>query len=413
MEHIVKTMAMRNQNKNPGLTIVEENDRERRDPQSHWPDQGDEAPARSADATSALAGGIAHVFNNMLTAIACETELAMLHLPSDHPARKHLAEIENVGERGAALARQLLAASGRQVLHPKLFQVNDLLRDMEETVKRLLGDTIELKTVLASDLARVEADPRQIEQAILQIATNARDAMPDGGRLVVETSNVTPEDGPRAEAVPGAVAIRISDSGVGMEEHVRRHAFEPFFTTKHGVEASGLGLATVYGVVAQSGGTVTVDSEPGRGSTFTIVLPAAEPAARPGDGRTASDVWQTILLVEDEDNVRKPLAEILGSRGYRVLEAAHGREAVQVSQRHQGPIHIMVTDILMGDMSGVELADRLSFQRPEMKVLYATGYPAGVAERPSLTNENTPLLKKPFSGRELAAKIREVLDSGD
>jgi len=371
------------------------------------------------DAMGRLAGGIAHVFNNLLTAMACETELALSRLPSDDPARKHLREIEKVGDRGAALARQLLAFSGRQVLHPRLLQLNHLLTGMEDRLRRFLGDDIELRMELHPDLDRVHLDGEQFEQVLLNLASNARDAMPDGGRLTLETLNMdarppVPTPHP-VRAVPGrGVLLRVSDTGPGMEEDVRRHAFEPFFTTKGG-EITGLGLSTAYGIVSQSAGQIVAESEPGEGSRFLIYLPSAEEVR--ADGVAASETegrdWETILIVEDEENIRKPLCQILAARGYNVLEAADAVQAVQVSQGHSGPIHLMVTDVLMQGMDGVELAERLSFKRPEMKVLFATGYPAGLAERPSLTRRDAPLLKKPFSGRELAAKVREVLESGD
>jgi CheY-like chemotaxis protein len=373
------------------------------------------------DAMGRLAGGIAHVFNNLLTAMACETELALSRLASDDPARKHLREIEKVGDRGAALARQLLSFSGRQVLHPRLLQLNHLLTGIEDRVRRFLGDDIELRMELHPDLDRVQLDGEQFEQVLLNLASNARDAMPEGGRLTFETLNVDARPGIHAPQALRAnpergVLLRVSDTGLGMEEDVRRHAFEPFFTTKGG-EITGLGLSTAYGIVSQSSGQIVVESEPGKGSRFLVYLPSAEDASR-AEGAAGSETegrgdWETILIVEDEENIRKPLLQILANRGYNVLEAADAVQAVQVSQGHSGPIHLMVTDVLMQGMDGVELAERLSFKRPEMKVLFATGYPAGLAERPSLTRGDAPLLKKPFSGRELTAKVREVLESGD
>jgi nitrogen-specific signal transduction histidine kinase len=380
----------------------------------------DEPPAQeqSMDAMGRLAGGIAHVFNNLLTAIACETELALARLPADDPARKHLREIEKAGDRGAALARQLLAFSGRQVLHPKLVQLNHLLTGLEERLRRFLGDDLELRLELHPDLDRVYVDAEQIEQVILNMASNARDAMPEGGRITLETSNVEVGPGNPAHplrAAPGKyVLLKVSDTGPGMQEEVRRHAFEPFFTTKSG-EITGLGLSTAYGIVTQSGGQIIADSEPGKGSRFLVFLPSGEAALAAGTVAAEAEArdWETILLVEDEENVRKPLLQILANRGYNVLDAADGAEAIRISQSHPGPIHLMVTDVLMQGMNGVELAERLAFKRPEMKVLFATGYPAGVAERSDLANEDTPVIKKPFSGRELAAKVREVLESGD
>ncbi len=380
---------------------------------------GDEAlpQAQSMDAMGRLAGGIAHVFNNLLTAISCEVELALVEMVPDDPARKHLREIERAGERGAALARQLLAFSGRQVLHPKVLQLNNVLADLDEELRRVVGDGIELRLHLDPNLDRVHIDPAQLRQALLNITSNARDVMPDGGKLVLETRNLEVRPGSLTHPLrssPGQyVLLEVSDTGPGMSDEVRRRVFEPFFTTKQGMEVSGLGLSTAYGIITQSGGHMVADSEPGKGSRFLIFLPSAEEERKPGEPAGSGKVWETILLVEDEENVRKPLRQILEARGYQILEAADGSQAMDISQRHHGPIHLMVTDILMSGMDGVELAERLSYKRPEMKVLFATGYPAGLAERPSLTSEEAPLIKKPFTGRDLTAKIREVLEGGD
>jgi two-component system, cell cycle sensor histidine kinase and response regulator CckA len=377
------------------------------------------AQTQSMDAMGRLAGGIAHVFNNLLTAISFQTELAMSSLGGDDAARKHLREIEKVGERGAALARQLLAFSGRQVLHDRVLQLNHLLTGMEERMHRFLGDDIELKLELHPELDRVTLDPEQFEQVIANLISNARDAMPEGGRVTLETQNVDVQAGNLTHplrATPGRwVLLKVSDTGPGMPDDVRRHAFEPFFSTKGAMEITGLGLSTAYGVVSQSGGQIVADSEPGGGSRFLIFLPSAEESTLREGGGAAPPAreWETLLIVEDEENVRKPLMQIMAARGYNVLEARDGAEAIRVSQSYAGPIHLMVTDILMDGMSGVELAERLSFKRPEMRVLFATGYPAGLAENASLGREDAPLLKKPFSGRELALKVREVLESGD
>jgi signal transduction histidine kinase len=375
--------------------------------------------AYSMEAMSALAGGIAHVFNNYLTAIGFETELALTRLPAEDPARKHLREIEKVGERAAELARQLLAFSGSQVLHPRPLQLNQLLRDLGENLHRLLGEGIQLETELDPDLDLIQADPEQIEQVVLSLASNARELMPEGGRFSLRTANAALEAkdlvNPWRTAPGRYVLLEVSDTGPGMKEEVRRRIFEPFFTTKRGFEAAGLGLSTVYGVVNQSGGQILAESEPGHGTTFLIHLPVPAAAVRAA-GETpdgAAGPWETILLVEDEENVRKPQAEILSARGYQVLEAGDAAQAMALCRRHKGPIHLMVTDILMNGMSGVELAERLAFERPEMKVLFATGYPAGLQERATLTQEDAPLLKKPFTGRALVAKVREVLESGD
>ena len=413
----MKSQPVRKTPPDEGGTVVsfeEESHRDRDQPERApriAPERAPQPVPPGMEPMGRLAGGIAHVFNNMLTAILCEAELALLGLPNDHPARKHLAEVERTGERGAALARQLLAFSGRQVLTPRLVQWNALLRNMGETLHRILGDRVEVKLVLEPDLDRVNGDPVQLEQVILNLAANSREAMPDGGTFTLETSNV----GGTGER---QVLLKVTDTGRGMDDEVRTRAFEPFFTTKVGVEASGLGLSTVYGVVIQSGGDVLVESAPEKGTSLYLYFPSAEEEGQrevnPDRGARGQE-WETILLVEDEDNVRKPLAEILANRGYKVLDAADAAQALSLSQGHRGPIHLMVTDVLMAGMSGVELADRLSFQRPEMKVLFATGYPAGLTEEGggTLVREDVPLLKKPFTGRILLAKVREVLDSPD
>lgn len=384
------------------------------------PWQGEDGPAQaqSMEAMGRLAGGIAHVFNNLLTAMACETELALLRLTPDDPARKHLREIERVGERGAALARQLLAFSGRQVLQPKLVQLNNLLTDLDDELRRVLGDPIELRMDLDPDLDRVNVDPEQIQQAILNLISNARDVMPQGGQVTLETRMIEVRPGNLTHPLrftPGRyLQLKVTDTGPGMGDDVRRRVFEPFFSTKQGTEVTGLGLSTAYGIVTQSGGQIVADSEPGKGSRFLIYLPSAEDLSQmtAGEGGgSGKRAWETILLVEDEENVRRPLLEILKGHGYNVLEAADAAQALDISRRHPGPIHMMVTDILMAGMSGVELAERMSYDRAGMKVLFATGYPAGLAEGSTLTHADTPLLKKPFSGRDLAAKVREVLEA--
>lgn len=373
------------------------------------------AQAQGMEAMGRLAGGIAHVFNNLLTAIACETELALSRLPSEDPARKHLREIERVGERGAALARQLLAFSGRQVLQPKLLQLNSVLTELDDKLRRVLGSRIDLRMELDSDLDRVSIDPSQLEQVILNLISNARDVLPDGGEVKIETKMIEVRGGNLTHPLrfsPGRyVQLRVSDDGPGMSDDIRRRVFEPFFTTKQGSEVTGLGLSTTYGIVTQSGGHIVADSEPGAGTRFVVFLPSAEvPDETAADGISRKRPWETILLVEDEENVRRPLLEILKTHGYSVLEAADAAQALEISKTHSGPIHLMVTDVLMGSMSGVELADQLSYDRAGMKVLFATGYPAGVAETTSLGQDTAHLLKKPFTGRDLAAKVREVLE---
>jgi CheY-like chemotaxis protein len=270
---------------------------------------------------------------------------------------------------------------------------------------------------LDAELDRVSVDPVQLQQAVLNLISNARDVMPDGGGVTLETRMVDVRPGTLNHPLrftPGRyVQLKVADTGPGMSEEVRRRIFEPFFSTKQGTEVSGLGLSMAYGIVIQSGGQIVAESEPGKGSRFLIFLPSAEEVRetdRTDEGGAVKRAWETILLVEDEENVRRPLLEILKSHGYNVLAAADAAQAIEISRKHSGPIHLMVTDILMAGMSGVELAEQLSYDRAGMKVLFATGYPAGLAEGSNLGQEDAPLIKKPFSGRDLAAKVREVLE---
>jgi len=372
------------------------------------------------EAMGRLAGGIAHVFNNLLTAISCEVELALTRLPADEPARKHLREIERAGDRGAALARQLLAFSGRQVLQPRLSQLNNLLAGLEDRIRHILGDSIEVKMSLDPDLHRVQIDAPQVEQAILHLVTNARDAMPEGGRLTLETRNV---ENPLRSAPGHWVELRVSDNGPGMSEEVRRRVFEPFFSTKQGGEVTGLGLSTTYGVITQSGGQVLAESEPGNGSSFLVLLPSAElPADADAPGGINGKPWETILLVDDEDNVRRPLSEILKSRGYNVLEASDGAQALEICQQHSGPIHLMVTDVLLtGPLNGVELSEQLNEvaqrnlerNRARLRCRSFELVAADVLEYEIPDDVTVAFFANPFRGATFATVIERLLESLD
>jgi PAS domain S-box-containing protein len=417
--------------------------------------------AQKMDAVGKLAGGIAHDFNNLLMVIRGDGDLILRRLPPNHPLRKNAEGVREAADQAATLTRQLLAFSRKQVLAPKVLDLNSIVAGMQTMLQRLIGETINLVTVPESALGSVKADPGQIEQVIMNLAVNARDAMPDGGRLIIRTANVRAGQAP---PLPGAasppagphVLLEVSDGGTGMDANTLAHLFEPFFTTKEPGKGTGLGLSTVYGIVEQSGGSVTVETELGRGTTFRIYLPQVEapatvapappPVARPAaapaipravpaapvappPGRvqpepvrvaarplepavvseTAPQRTETILLVEDALRVRAVVREILEMNGYNVLEARHGVEALEISERHQGPIHLMVTDVVMPQMSGRELAQRLQPLRPDMKVLYMSGYTDDAIVRHGVLGAGMAFLSKPFTPDALALKIHEVL----
>jgi PAS domain S-box-containing protein len=387
--------------------------------------------AQKMDAVGKLAGGIAHDFNNLLMVIRGDSDLMLRRLAPGHALRRNAEGIRDAADQAATLTRQLLAFSRKQVMAPRLVDLNGIVASIHAMLQRLLGETINLVTVTAPDLGGIKADPGQMEQMILNLCVNARDAMPDGGRLTVRTANVDLDEAAAArlsDARPGPyVMLEVSDTGVGMDAETRSHLFEPFFTTKEQGKGTGLGLSTVYGTVKQSGGHIAVESEPGRGSTFTVYLPrvaapvapveraAAEtPVARSGAPATEAVLTpgrgETILLVEDAQRVRAVVREILEMSGYVVLEARHGAEALEVSNRHVGVIHLLVTDVVMPQMSGRELAQRLATLRPELKVLYMSGYTDDAIVRHGVLASGIAFLSKPFTPNALALKVREVLD---
>jgi len=384
--------------------------------------------AQKMDAVGKLAGGIAHDFNNLLMVIRGDSDLMLRRLAAGHPLRQNAEGIREAADQAATLTRQLLAFSRKEVVAPRLVDLNGIVASIHAMLQRLLGETINLVTVTAPDLGGVKADPGQMEQMILNLCVNARDAMPDGGRLTVRTANVDLDEAAArrwSDARPGKyVMLEVSDTGGGMDEETRSHLFEPFFTTKEQGKGTGLGLSTVYGTVKQSGGHISVESEPGRGSTFQVYLPrAATPAAaepRPqleaappraaGETTLAQGRGETILLVEDAQRVRAVVREILEMSGYTVLEARHGAEALEVSNQHAGAIHLLVTDVVMPQMSGRELAQRLSTLRPDLKVLYMSGYTDDAIVRHGVLAAGIAFLSKPFTPDALALKVREVLD---
>jgi PAS domain S-box-containing protein len=385
--------------------------------------------SQKMEAVGQLAGGVAHDFNNLLMLIQAHNEHLRDRLGPDHPARKDALEIENAVTRAASLTGQLLAFSRKQVLRPKVLDLNLVLADVAKMLHRLIGKDIEVRVVPAPSLGRVKADPGQMEQVILNLAVNSRDAMPQGGRLTIETSDVELDEDDSRDlegAPPGKyVMLTVSDTGDGMDTETQAHMFEPFFTTKAPGKGTGLGLATVYGVVKQSDGWIWVDSEPGRGTTFKIHLPRVEETqveeceveesqsraqlvsrATP-DLATAPKGTETVLVVEDQDGIRDIVGESLRRNGYKVIIAVDGDEALQMASTHADPIHLLVTDLVMPNLGGRELASRLALLRPRMKVLYMSGYP----EHAALNNDPpADVLQKPFSLDALACNVRRMLD---
>jgi len=369
--------------------------------------------AQKMEAVGRLAGGIAHDFNNVLTAILVTTSSLLEDLGPDAPTRLDVQEIAQAARRAAGLTRQLLAFSRQQLLEPQVLNLNVLVTDLERMLLRLIGEDVKLRTSLAADLWSVRADPGQLEHAIVNLVVNARDAMPQGGRLVIETVNVA-LDAQYVEAhvpvKPGPyVLIAVSDTGVGMDPATKVHLFEPFFTTKEPGRGTGLGLATVYGIVKQSGGYVWVYSELGQGTTFKIYLPRAEgtPKIAQAHVPAASAVGgsETVLLAEDQETVRLLIQRALEGRGYAVLAAGNGPEALDLAARHGKPIHLLITDLVMPGMNGRELARRLAMERPRLRVLYVSGH-----VRPDTLEPGVAFLQKPFDPEALAHKVREVLD---
>jgi two-component system cell cycle sensor histidine kinase/response regulator CckA len=375
--------------------------------------------AQKMEAVGQLAGGVAHDFNNLLTAILGYTSLMLDDLPPNDPLRLDLIEIQSAGERAAALTRQLLAFSRRQMLQPQVLDINTIVKQLEKLLRRLISEDVELVTALAADLAAVRVDPASVEQILVNLAVNARDAMPVGGTLTIETANVDLDDTyalTHPVMPPGRyVMLAVGDTGQGMDEGTRARVFEPFFTTKEQGKGSGLGLATVYGMVKQSGGFIWVYSEPGHGTVFKVYLPPAEERTatrsvdvdRRGDSKPG---WETVLLVEDEDAVRALAREVLRRNGYVVLEARHGVDALRLAERHTDDIHLLITDVVMPHMSGKEAAERLTTVRPSMKVLFMSGYTDHAVMHRDLT-PGAAFLQKPFTAEAFARKVRQVLDS--
>jgi two-component system, cell cycle sensor histidine kinase and response regulator CckA len=375
--------------------------------------------SQKMEAVGQLAGGVAHDFNNLLTVILGYAILLLKDLVPEDPRRAPLEGIKQAADRAAALTQQLLAFSRRQVLAPRLLDLNAVVADMDKMLRRLIGEHIELSTVLAPELGLVKADPGQIEQVIMNLVVNARDAMPIGGKLTIETGHVELDEACARRRTVGTsgpyVMLAVSDTGHGMDEDTRARVFEPFFTTKEKGKGTGLGLAVVYGIIKQSGGSVWVYSEPGIGSTFKAYLPKVETTTEKPEATTANKRsrrgTETVLLVEDEAAVRSLVRDILESNGYVVLEASRAVEALEASQQHEGPIQLLLTDVVMPDIGGRKLADRLKASRPEAKVLYMSGYTDTAIVQHGLLEPGVAFLQKPFTPEALSRKVREVLDA--
>jgi signal transduction histidine kinase/CheY-like chemotaxis protein len=384
------------------------------------------AQAQRLESLGQLAGGVAHDFNNLLAVILNYTAFAAEELAaatgSDwaeccESARSDLGQISRAGQRAAGLTRQLLTFARREVVQPRVLDLDTVITAVEEMLRRTLGEHVELVTSLAGDLQPVLADPGQLEQVLVNLAVNARDAMPGGGTLTMDTSNITVD----AESIAGGskarpgqnVRLRVSDTGTGMSPNVIEHAFEPFFTTKKDGGGTGLGLATVYGILTQADGHIHIYSDPGGGTTFSIMLPATTQAATPKAAELAyqrTPKGETVLVVEDEAALREVTRRILARNGYQVITAASGPEALDIARDHRGEIHLLVTDVVMPHMLGKEVAEKMMLIKPETEVLYMSGYARPVLASQGRLEPGVALVEKPFSATDLLAKAGQVLN---
>lgn len=372
--------------------------------------------AQKMEVAGRLAGGIAHDFSNLLTIITGYSQMVVDRLPARDPLRKDLEAVLEAAERATVLIRQLLAFSRPQMVQPEILDLDRLVARMYRMLRRVLGEDIELSVALQAQPGQIKADPGQIEQVILNLAVNAREAMPRGGKLIIRTGEVKVSRR-KAQTRPGwrpgrYVLLEVSDTGAGMDAETRSRLFEPFFTTK--ASGTGLGLSTVYGIVQQHAGEIEVQSEVGKGASFCIYLPVAQEAARSGTPARASTLpkgAETILLVEDQAEVRRYARKMLRQQGYKVLDARSGPEALRVWKRRQGSIDMLLTDVIMPQMSGRELAQDLQAQRPQLKVLYMSGYADDVIARHGILDPATELLQKPFTPDSLGRKVRSLFDA--
>src|SRR3989441_7063418 len=373
--------------------------------------------SQKMEAVGRLAGGIAHDFNNLLTVITSYCDLLLEDLEREDPKREDVEQVRKAADGATALTRQLLAFSRQQVLAPKVVSMSTVVSGVEKMLRRVIGEDVDLAARLDPDVGSVKADVGQLEQVLMNLAVNARDAMPTGGKLTIETANAEHDpDYARehdAAAVRRFVMLAVSDTGIGMDEATKARIFEPFFTTKEPGKGTGLGLATVYGIVQQSGGFIWVYSEPGRGTTFKIYLRRVDAPAEGGAAAASGDLprgTETVLIVEDAAAVRAVMRHVLERQGYVVLEASNGATALELVAGHPAPIHLLLTDVIMPGLSGRQLADRLAALRPDTRVLYASGYTDDAVVRHGVLESGIAYLQKPFTTDSLARKVREVLD---
>jgi len=375
--------------------------------------------AQKMEAVGRLSGGIAHDFNNLLGVILGYIQVMKRNLVPGQSSYEYAGEIEKASQRAVSLTRQLLAFSRQQVLEPAILNLNTLVSDMEKMLPRLIGEDIQLNLILDPAIGQVKADPGQIEQVVMNLAVNARDAMPDGGKLTIQTANAE-LDAAFVHEHPGSISgqyimLAVKDTGIGMDPETQAQIFEPFYTTKERDKGTGLGLATVYGVVKQSSGYITVESDMGKGALFKIYLPRIQQPVitkiESSQGPLAVRGGETILLVEDAEPLRKLAHMFLRDNGYMVLTAADGSEAQQVAAQNPGPIHLLVTDVVMPGINGRVLAERLAPRHPAMKVLYMSGYTDSFIAGHGVLEEGVHLLHKPFTEETLLRKVRELLDA--
>ncbi len=373
--------------------------------------------AQKMEAVGRLAGGVAHDFNNLLSVVLSYSSLLIGDLPAGDPMRADLEEIQKAGERAADLTRQLLAFSRKQDSELRIVDVNQVVTYTDKMIRRLVGEDVDVHTSLAEDLGKIKVDPGHLEQVLMNLVVNARDAMPQGGKLTIETRNVELDAGYAQEhlgVTPGPhVMLAVSDSGHGMDAATKERIFEPFFTTKEQGKGTGLGLSTVFGIVKQIGGSVWVYSEPGGGATFKVYFRRTD-EHEPAEPARAQVVTlrgsETVLLVEDEEQLRVVTRGILRRYGYQVLDACSGGEAVRLCERHAGPLQLLLTDVVMPEMSGPELVQRLSPLRPDMRVLYMSGYTEQAVVHRGMLSSGTALLQKPITPELLLRRLREVLE---